>query len=235
MLDYIIAAVSGLIAGFIFWKLAIIQISKRTKDAVKQNSLKKIYIPVLWMFISAISFVGLVFLYGSKYFPANDFEYVSKVIEYALYISIVFNIAAVDFLIRKIPNELLLYLMLIKVVFVVIALLNLEKTPETAAMDLVFTPLIGLVVGFFLFSIPSMFKINIGAGDVKFSGVIGFCLGYYLFLQAMIIMAIILLGYLLFLLITRKGNLKTATAMGPYLALGAVITILFPLSENLIK
>ncbi len=230
MLDYIIAAISGLFTGFIFWKLAIMQISKRTKDTIKQNALKKTYIPVLWMFISAAVFVLLVYLYAKKYVPDKGFEYISTVVEFSIYIAIVFNIAAVDFTIRKIPNELLLALMVTKIVFAAISLVK-----GAPVFDTLLNPVIGFAVGFLLFSIPSMFKINIGAGDVKFSAVIGFCLGYYFFLQAMIIMAVILLVYLLFLLITHKGNLKTATAMGPYLAFGTVITMLFPLSESLIK
>ena len=182
------------------------------------------------MIISAVSFVALVFLYSVKYIPAKGTDYIVKVVEYSIYMAIVLNIAAVDFSIRKIPNELLLALMLVKIIFSVIALVR-----GIPAFDVILAPFIGLAVGFLLFSVPSMFKINIGAGDIKFSAVIGFCLGYYLFLQAMILMAVILLVYLLFLLATRKGNLKTATAMGPYLAIGTVLTMLFPLSESLIK
>lgn len=230
MLDYIVAAILGLISGFVFNRLAVMQIAKRSKEPEKQNKLKKPVILILWLILSVIAFVSLVYLYSEKYFPDKGFEYISKVVEYSIYMAIVFNIAAVDFTIRKIPNELLLALMLTKIIFTVISLVK-----GAPAFDTLLTPVIGLAVGFLLFSIPSMFKINIGAGDVKFSAVIGFCLGYYYFLQAMIIMAVILLVYLLFLLVTRKGNLKTLTAIGPYLAFGAVITMLFPLSESLIK
>jgi len=230
VLDYILAAMLGLLSGFIFNKFAVQQITKRSRDPGKQDALKKPLVVILWMIISAFLFVALVFLYSVKYIPAKGTDYIVKVVEYSIYMAIVLNIAAVDFSIRKIPNELLLALMLVKIIFSFIALVR-----GTSAFDVVLTPVIGLAVGFLLFSVPSVLKINIGAGDIKFSAVIGFCLGYYLFLQAMILMAVILLVYLLFLLITRKGNLKTATAMGPYLAIGTVLTMLFPLSESLIK
>jgi len=70
-----------------------------------------------------------------------------------------------------------------------------------------------------------------GAGDVKFAGVIGFAFGFYSFFQAMVLMGFMVLLYLLYLLITKKGNLKTATPMGPYLSLGLVLTMLFPLEK----
>jgi Flp pilus assembly protein protease CpaA len=87
---------------------------------------------------------------------------------------------------------------------------------------------IGLVIGLVLFYLPMMYGISIGAGDLKFSAVIGYCVGYMLYLQAMIIMAVFVLAYLVYLLVTQKGNLKTFTAMGPYLAIGSVLTMLFP-------
>lgn len=220
MLDYSIAVALGLLAGFAFLKLAIMQIAKRTEDASKKDSLRKPVIMVLWMLLSAVLFAAVVW---------RESDLLVR-IEYAIYISVFLNIAVVDFLIRKIPNELLLVLLVTKTIFLTIALFS-----SVAFKEVVFQPLIGLAVGFFVFSIPSLFKLNIGAGDVKLAGVIGFCLGFYLFFQSMVVMAAILLIYLLVLLVTKKGNLKTATAMGPYLAFGAVLTMLFPIVETLVK
>ncbi len=220
MLAYSIATVSGLFVGFAFSKLAIMQIAKRTEDTSKKDSLKKPAIMVLWMLLSAVLFAAVVW---------RESDLLVR-IEYAIYISVFLNIAVVDFLIRKIPNELLLVLFVSKIAFLLIALFN-----GVAFKESVFQHFISIAVGLLIFLIPSMFKFNIGAGDVKLSAVIGFCLGFHLFLQSMIVMAGILLAYLILLLVTKKGNLKTVTAMGPYLAFGAVLTMLFPIIETLLK
>lgn len=218
IIDYLTGAVSGLAAGFAFYKLAIMQIAKRTQDTQKQNALKKPVVIVLWLFLSVLLFTAVVWR-GKGLFNA-------KSIEYLILIPILLNISAVDFLIRKVPNELLLLTLVVKIVFIAIALFNQQDLEDS-----LISPVIGLAVGFLLFSIPSLFKVYIGAGDVKLSAVIGFCLGYYLYLQAMILMSVILFVYLIFLLITKKGNVKTLTSMGPFLAFGAILTFLFPITE----
>jgi leader peptidase (prepilin peptidase)/N-methyltransferase len=219
--DYIFGAIIGLAAGFAFNRLGIRQISKRTEDVNKQNALKKPAVIIAWLIISSIVFAAVIW---------RDKDILTR-IEYLVYISVILNIAAVDYLIRKIPNELLLVMLAVKMVFLVIALV---KTPKDF-VDILFMPAVGLVIASVVFSVPSMLHISMGAGDVKFAGVIGFCFGYLMFLQSMVIMAVILLFYLLYLLVTRKGNLKTAIAMGPYLAVGVVLTMLFPISGFLPK
>lgn len=212
-LQYIIGALAGLAFGFLFHKLAIFQINKRTDDVNKQNYLKKPFILPAWLLLSAALFV-VVLLREQDLF---------RRIEYLIYISIVLNIAFVDYVVCKIPNELLITLLLVKVVFVIIALANSGDLKET-----LMSPAFGLVVGFVLFLIPSMFGVMIGAGDIKYCAVIGFCLGFKYYLQAMAIMAVALLIYLVYLMITKKGNLKTVAAMGPYLSLGVVLTVIYP-------
>ncbi|NLX92403.1 MAG: hypothetical protein GXZ02_00800 [Clostridiales bacterium] len=220
MLDYIAGAILGLLAGVLFYRLAIIQIAKRTADSLKKDALKKTAVLIPWLVVYALLF--LVIIWREKSLVSL------KTVEYLIYTSVVLNIAAVDYLIRKIPNELLLILLLTKIIFLV---LSFER--GSSVFDMVMGPLVGLAIGFFIFSIPSMFNILIGAGDVKFSATIGFCLGYLLFFQAMVIMAIIMLLFLVYLLATKKGTLKTATAMGPYLSIGVVLTMIFPMSEML--
>lgn len=213
MLEYTAAVVLGLCAGFLFNKLAAVQIKKRTKAGDKPKDISKLSVVIPWMLISAALFAAIVW---------REDKWLAR-IELFIYISILLNIAGVDYVVRKIPNELLLTLLVVKTTFLVIALVNREPFFES-----VFPYIIGLFVGLVLFFIPAMLKVSIGAGDLKFSAIIGFCLGYLLFLQAMITMAVMILLYLVYLLVTKKGNLKTVTAMGPYLAIGSVLTMLFP-------
>ena len=73
-----------------------------------------------------------------------------------------------------------------------------------------------------------------GNGDVKLSAVFGFALGFVGYIQAMVVMAVISVLLLLVLIITKKGNGKTKTPMGPALSIGAVLTVLLPLLSNVI-
>ena len=220
--NYLAGAVSGLLAGFIFSRLAIKQIAKRNGDIHKQDALKKPLVIIVWMFVSSLLFVAVIARQGGLI--------QAKTVEYLIYVSILLNIAAVDFMIRKVPNELLLLLLLTKSVFIAIDLFN-----RVPLKDSLVIPAIGLAAGLVLFSIPSLIKIPIGAGDVKLSAAIGFCLGYFLYFQSMALMSVMLLVYLAFLLITKKGSIKTLTSMGPYLAFGSVLTMLFPLTNTLAR
>lgn len=216
MPDILIASLTGLLAGFLFHTLAVAQVSKRAKEDRIKQIIRKPIILISWMLLSALLFYLLFLRTGNWY----------ERIEFCIYISIALNIAAVDKLVCKIPNILLLALMLTKTVFIILEIVRGEKV-----FDSIVYPLIGLGCGFVLFLIPSLFHVKIGAGDLKFSGVIGFCLGIYNFIQAMIFMAAALLIYLVYLLVTKKGNLKTAAAMGPFLSFGCVLTMLYPLYE----
>lgn len=213
MLEYFVAVIMGLCAGFLFNRLAAVQIKKRTKSGEKPKDISKLSVVIPWMLISALLFAAIVW---------REDKWLTR-IELFIYTSVLLNIAGVDYKIRKIPNELLLVLLVAKTVFLSLALIDGEP------FKVVMLPsLLGLVVGFVLFFLPALLRVSIGAGDLKFSAVIGFCLGYQLFLQAMILMAVFVLTYLVYLLLTKKGNFKTVTAMGPYLAIGSVLTMLFP-------
>ena len=196
LFDYLAGAALGLLAGFIFNRFAVKQIAKRTTDKQKQDALKKPIVVIGWMFVSALLFAAVIARQGGLI--------QAKTVEYLIYVSILLNIAAVDFLIRKVPNELLLFLLLAKSIFIAIELFNKVQLYQSLA-----TPAIGLAAGLVLFSIPSLIKIPIGAGDVKLSAAIGFCLGYSLYFQSMALMSVMLLAYLAFLLITKKGSIKT--------------------------
>lgn len=222
LFNYLVGAVLGLLTGFIFNRLAVLQIAKRTREKQKQDSLKKPLVMIGWMFVSALLFVAVI--------ARQDGQIQAKTVEYLIYVSILLNISVVDFLIRKVPNELLLLLLLTKSVFIAIDLFN-----RVPLKDSLVIPAIGLAVGLILFSIPSLIKIPIGAGDVKLSAAIGFCLGYFLYFQSMALMSVMLLAYLAFLLVTKKGSLRTLTSMGPYLAFGSVLTMLFPLANTLAR
>lgn len=218
MIEYFVLTILGLISGLLLNKISFLQISARTKDEAKIKRTKELYILPGWMLISALLFNLVCWKYS---------DYYSR-IEYILYLFIILDIAFVDQIVRKIPNINVLGMFVVKIVFIAIQIFN------GAEVKAVIVPsILGLGIGAVLFFIPSLFAKYIGAGDIKYCAAIGFCFGIYDFLQAMIIMAVAMLFLLIYLMATHKGNLKTLSAMGPYLSLGVIVTIIFPVVRQM--
>lgn len=133
------------------------------------------------------------------------------------------SLSSIDLSIRKIPNELLLALLAIKI----------SEIAVLGAFISIFPALVGLLVGFILFLIPSYIGIEIGWGDIKLAAIAGLYLGTMGVFQAVLIMAAVMAIYLIYLVLTKKGNLKTKVAIGPPLSLGMMITLLFPITTVL--
>lgn len=215
----------GLVIGFLFYILAKRQIKVRIE---KIPSLADDYIPQLlnkkWVLpVWEIAFAGL---YTASYFLFSD--NITSLIYSIIFISCSINIVFIDLAIRRIPNELLLTMLIVSLVkFIAEPLIYEGSIKQNLILAVV-----GIVCGFVLFSLPQKLGRYIGAGDIKLSAVIGFSLGVVGYLQAMIIMALIMLVYLVILLVTKKGNLKSFAPMGPALCVGSIISLLFPILSN---
>lgn len=199
----------GFAIGWLFHKISVFLIEKKSADSdkiakAKQKSSKLVYGGISALGFSIISII----------IPNSMARYETMVL-----FSICLSIGWIDWMIRKIPNELLLSLIVTKAVFLIY-----DGQPE-----LLIQGFIGFAVGFIVFSLPSLLRIPIGAGDVKYAAVVGFYFGVYSFIEVMVVMAVGLAIYLLYLLITKKGNMRTSAAMGPYISLGILFTALFPL------
>lgn len=148
-----------------------------------------------------------------------------KGLEMLLVFLIITCLSAVDQSIRKIPNELLVALLMLK-----IAVMTLQGNSGDMKLAL-----IGMVFGFAIFAAPSLLKIGIGSGDIKYGAVAGFYLGIYGVLQSVAIMSIVLGIYSLYLYIAKRGDLKTKVPMGPSFSLGFFSAVLFPAVSILLK
>ncbi|HAN20186.1 MAG: hypothetical protein A2Y15_09880 [Clostridiales bacterium GWF2_36_10] len=199
----------GAVAGWLSMILCKYLVSVRVNGPLDHLLIRSIYAPIVWCISGVIGFAIIQSLGRGAL----------QITEYITVFLICLCIGAVDFIIRKIPNQLLLTLILSKVVFLA---LNFSKQEMQQSF-------LGFAAACVIFTIPSLLKVNVGAGDIKLAVVTGFYLGIYGFLQAMIIMAITIAVYGLYIIIRHRGNLKTKTAMGPYLALGLISTLMFPL------
>lgn len=203
----------GFAAGLVINRVAVFQIKHRTDDKKKIGNVNCLPAAIALCVITAILFAIIFRLNGNVY----------KRIEYVLYTSIALSIGVVDLDLKKIPNLSVLALLVIRTAAIIIELINGASVKSTIVPSL-----IGLGAAFFLYQLPMLIGIPIGVGDVKFASAIGYCLGLSGFLQAAIVMALGLLILLAVLTVTKKGNAKTKVPMGPFLALGTIATLLFP-------
>ncbi len=220
MTEMIYGGALGILAALAFNRISLFQIKRRTEENAKIEAVKNTALIVIWAILS-----GVLFAVTFARFKETAIR-----LETIAYISVAISIGVVDLDIKKIPNSSVLALLLIRTAALVYAIATGVPLKECLIPSLV-----GLAAGFILYQLPMFFGIPIGTGDVKYSSAIGYCLGAFGYLQAALIMAAGLIVYLIYLIATKKGSLKTAVPMGPYLSLGVVVTALFPMFGELSK
>jgi len=134
-----------------------------------------------------------------------------------LYLLLILLVAASAFYIdaknRVIPNELVLSILVLSAAFGLPGAIHFQ----------IWYSLLGLVVCFVIFFLPSLFGKQVGAGDVKLAAAMGFALGLTGSLYAIACMgALVLLYTFLDNRLPLAERLKTMIPMGPFLALGLV-------------
>lgn len=208
----------GLAAGFAFNRIAVLQVKRRTGESEALERVSGVGTTVLSCVISGIMFALIFKLYGNT----------AQRIEYAAYISTAISIGVVDLGIKKIPNSSVLALLAVRT-----ASMIYELASGASVKEALLPSVIGLVCAFVLYQLPRFIGIPIGTGDVKFASAIGYCLGIFGFLQSALIMAAGLALFLVWLMIQKKGSLKTKVPMGPFLAMGVAATVLVPVFTGL--
>ena len=215
MLVYVIlSAAAGGVLAEIVRRLTVRLIKNRTAEITENKYINGKLSPVLWI-LTGIFLCGVTALLTPE-------DKIGGIAAMAM-VLVLLCIAAVDFDIRKIPNEMLLALIGIKLIQFLVYF-----DGNTAINSL-----IGFALGSVLFFIPVLSMIGIGMGDMKLIAAMGFCLGAVGLLQTLAVMGIAMGGYALILAIQKKGSLKSVAAMGPPLALGMFLTLLFPLAQIL--
>lgn len=144
-----------------------------------------------------------------------------------LFLLPIFSLSLVDALVRKIPNPLLLSMLVVEAGYIIYDCISKQS------MEIILKVFIGFFVSMIACLLPSFLKIPMGAGDIKYIGVIGisFYIGGYI--QSMLFMALFVSLAYVILKMTKKGGMKTLIPMGPFLSVGVVITMCFSLFELL--
>lgn len=139
-----------------------------------------------------------------------------RTVQIVLVISICLVLSIIDIEIRKIPNEIILFLFISTTIFILTG----------GSVHTVLSHFIGFIVGLIIFIIPFLFKTRAGGGDVKYAAAMGFCLGYPDVIKAILIMSSAIFVWLIYLLFSKKGGLKTQLAMGSFISIGFVTTLI---------
>lgn len=224
-MEYIICGILGLISGLVFYYLAIHHVKVRSEydNGQKLDMLKnKKFIPI-WMLMSVILFliVACVNFGKGQIIDTIGYWHIVRILAFAM---LALNVAAVDILLRRIPNAILLGMILLQ-----IANIAMEVVMGANPMDTIISSFVGMFLAYIVFMLPAMLKLSVGMGDVKYSAVIGFTMGFNNYVEAMAIMAMAILIFYLYLKLTKKGNIKTAAPMAPFLSIGAFVALLFPM------
>ncbi|NLW73579.1 MAG: prepilin peptidase [Clostridiales bacterium] len=207
MVALMIAA--GAVAGLLSLMLTKILVRERSETMPLHVVLSHRLAPYGWCLLCAAWFAFVYYTGGG----------VLERAEYITVFVICLIIAAVDLVVKKIPNSMLLALVAARI-------LSLALRFDIEAVKSSF---LGFFAAAVIFAIPSFFGVSVGAGDMKLAAVAGLYLGPGGFLQAMVIMGALMSFYGICILTRKTGNLKTQAAMGPYLATGLIVTLVFPL------
>lgn len=205
-----IILITGVLVGLLMERLTGLLVKRRIKEVEKPRFTGTPLRSSVWAVINGLSWLAVYYLDGLNI----------NTIECALVISIIIVISAVDISIKKIPNELLLTLLVIHTAVLI----------ADGQISNILPALLGLATGLFVFMLPFFVGRSAGLGDLKFSAVVGYILGVHDVLLSVIIMVILLIFFTLYLIVTRKGGLKTSLALGPFMAAGALAVMIFNLA-----
>lgn len=203
ILFYLIWLILGLVVGLFIHSLSIFFITKRSGSLENNILLNARYSAQSFAVLNGAVWLGSILGFGLK--PLT--------LEFLIMFSICSVLSVVDISIRKIPNEILLLLLVASIIFLVV------NNDFGNIMD----RLVGIAVSVVVFLLPSIVGKGAGAGDIKLAGVVGFCLGVHDMLEAYIFMLIPLLIYTAYVYITKKGNIKTKVALGFFMSVGYIM------------
>lgn len=204
-------SVAGLIIGYKIPEISIKIIEyKKGKTNINYETVNQI--PSIMNYFLCI-FNAAAWALGSIYI-----ENTLIAVLISIQISLGIIIAFIDIKIRIIPNELVLTMFVLGIIFQTINY-GLQGIIGSIGCMIFIMIVFTAVAGFMGFG-------KVGAGDVKLAGAIGFSLGYPLVVVAMLTMALVLLAYILAGLALKKIKLTTMLPLAPFLSVGYIFSLL---------
>ena len=141
-------------------------------------------------------------------------------IQYALFWEGLALGAWIDFKVKKIPNPLFLILLAVRCTGLVAEMVFYTEGMITVLLDAFGGMFLG---GLIVLICRLLSRGGIGAGDVKLFGILGFYFGIIATMNILFYTTFISAISAAFLLITRKAQMKTTLAFGPFALVGVSI------------
>ena len=207
----VIYGISGMIIGFNIPAISLkIMEYKKAKENINKS---EDFLFSKLLKICFCLFNGIAWVFAGLY--VNSISIALLII---IQITLGLIIAFIDINIRIIPNELVLSIIILGIIFQTVSFGFYGIVGSVMSMIFIMIVFIAIagIMGFG----------KVGAGDVKLAGAIGLALGYPLIVTAMGIMAIVLLSYILVGLALKKIQLCTMLPLAPFLAAGYVFSLL---------
>lgn len=215
LIKLLIGAAYGIFLGVVTIIVSKKLTLKRTDDPVKAAPIDTTLFKIMAVVVGIIASVAVML-------TSTD---TALAIRNELLLIPIASIAVVDSLVRKIPNPLLLYMIIVQVIYLVYY--SVTNDPQ-----ILLTAGFGFFVGFASCAFTTLLKVPVGNGDTKYCAVLGMCIYLQSFLQSMVLVGLIAIICLIYLKATKKGGIKTMIPLGPLISLATVISICFPYLPN---
>lgn len=133
-------------------------------------------------------------------------------------------IAVIDYNIKKIPNKLLILLILIRAAGILIeGLIQAQNV-----VSILLSSLLGMFVGgFIMLTCMLLSRGGVGAGDMKLFAIIGLYFGLSGILSVMMYSLFFAAIFSIVMLISKKAKLKSTMPMAPFILAGLSVYYLF--------
>lgn len=211
-MNIFLTAVFGIIGLIIGYKIPDIS-SEIIEYKKKSNHLNKSFLYSNWMRTMLSIFNTMSWILAARNL---DNKLLAVLISVLITLGII--IAFIDINIRIIPNELVLTMIILGIIF------QLAAYELKALVSAIITMIVMMVVFMSVAGFVGLGKV--GAGDVKLAGAIGLTLGYPLIIISVFIMAIVLLIFIVVGLVLKKIYLSTMLPLAPFMMCGFVFALM---------
>lgn len=149
---------------------------------------------------------------------------VSAMMQFLIFWDAMILIAIIDLKIKRIPNKILLALLIFRFCGIIIE----SALGEASILNTVIFSVVGMLVGgFFMLTCMFISRGGIGAGDMKLYALVGFYFGLSGIIQVMFYSLLLAAVFSICMLISRKAKMKSTLPMAPFILSGLTVYYLF--------
>ncbi len=228
ILWYVFVGIIGLFVGqFIDWcNIRLVEYKKIFSRDFFKEYLKNCKPKYILMIIVAIAYILLLYRYG---FSINALKFM-------FLIPMLISAFQIDLKLQIIPNRLTLTIFEFGLIFTFIGVIINVNT----GINLFINSLLGMIVGAGIFLLITLIggaiagKEAMGFGDVKLMGAMGLFFGWFNIILISVIAFLLAAITSIGILVLRKKKIDEYIPFGPFIVIGAIISIYTPFSILLI-